>query len=196
MAANANVPAASIAAVDGPMRRNLLVAASSFTPGVVTRDKTGDRGTAPYTASLTLTGFGPFMYSGSLTLVKTQENKKDVWRVQFTAASIRRPLRVGGCWSATTTPARGRLLDASGLELSGSDSDIDSNVLGTVGPITAAQAKAAGPGFVAGDIAGQTGLERGTTPSSPVSRAARSSSCRARSSSRRSRRIRRSPGRT
>ena len=44
--------------------------------------------------------------------------------------------------------------------LRGSDSDIDSNVLGTVGPLSAAQAKAAGPGFAAGDIAGQTGIER------------------------------------
>jgi hypothetical protein len=161
MAAHANVPAATIAAVDGPMRRNLVVAASTFTPGLVTRDKAGDRGTAPYSASLTLTGFGPFTYDGSLTLLKTKENKKDVWRVQFTPAAIEPSLATGRVLERThTTPARGKLLDASGLALAGSDSDIDSNVLGTVGPLTAAQAKAAGPGFAAGDIAGQTGLER------------------------------------
>jgi cell division protein FtsI/penicillin-binding protein 2 len=161
MAANANVPAAAIAAVDAPMRRNLLVTASSFTPGVVTRDKTGDRGTAPYSARLTLSGFGPFTYSGSLTLVKTKEQKTDVWRVQFTPAAIEPSLAPGRVLERThTTPARGRLLDAEGLDLSGADSDIDANLIGTVGPLSAAQAKAAGAGFAPGDIAGQTGLQR------------------------------------
>ena len=35
-----------------------LVAASSYHAGLLTRDKTGDRGTAPYSARLTLTGLG------------------------------------------------------------------------------------------------------------------------------------------
>ncbi len=165
MAAHANVPAASIAAVDGPLRRNLLVTASSYTPGLVTRDQTGDRGTAPYTAHLTLTGFGPFTYSGSLTLVKTRVEKKDVWRVQFTPAAIEPALAAGRVIERThTTPTRGHLLDASGAELSGADGDLDANLIGTVGPLSAAQAKAAGAGFAAGDIAGQTGLERAYNP--------------------------------
>ncbi len=165
MAAHANVPAAAIAAVDGPMRRNLLVTASSYTPGLVTRDQTGDRGTAPYTAHLTLTGFGAFAYSGSLTLVKTRVDKKDVWRVQFTPAAIEPALAAGRVIERThTTPTRGHLMDASGLELSGADGDLDANLIGTVGPLSAAQAKASGAGFSAGDIAGQTGLERVYNP--------------------------------
>jgi hypothetical protein len=162
MAVHADVPPTAIAAVDTPMRRSLIVTASSYTPGLVTRDQTGDRATAPYTANLTLSGLGPFTYTGSLTLVKTKDAaKQDVWRVQFTPAAIEPLLTANRTLTRThVTAARGRLLDASGLDLAGADSDIDSNVVGTVGPLTAAQATAAGPGFAAGDIAGQTGLER------------------------------------
>ncbi len=161
MAAQANVPASTIAAVDEPVRRNLLVTSSSYTPGLVTRDQTGNRGTAPYTAHLTLNGLGPLTYDGSLTLVRTKEGKKNVWRVQFTAAAIEPSLAAGRVLERThITPARGHLLDAAGEPLSGADGDLDANLLGTVGPLTAAQAKAAGPGFAAGDVAGQTGLER------------------------------------
>lgn len=162
MAAYADVPAASIAAVDTPMRRSLLITGQSYTPGLLTRDKTGDRGTAPFTAHLTLGGLGAWSYSGSLTLVKTKDAAKhDVWRVQFSPAAIEPQLTADRTLSRTHVSAtRGRLLDVEGLPLRGADVDLDSNLLGTVGPLTAAQAKAAGPGFSAGDIAGQSGIER------------------------------------
>ncbi|HEX4017883.1 MAG TPA: penicillin-binding transpeptidase domain-containing protein [Frankiaceae bacterium] len=162
MAAHANVPAAAIAAVDGPLRRNLVVTAATYTPGLLTRDKTGDRATAPYTARLTLSGLGAWSYSGSLTLVKTQDSaKQDVWRVQFTPAAIQPQLTATRVFERTHVSAtRGQLLDAEGLPLRGADGDLDANLLGTVGPLSVAQAKAAGPGFSAGDIAGQTGIER------------------------------------
>jgi Penicillin binding protein transpeptidase domain/Penicillin-binding Protein dimerisation domain len=162
MAAHADVSAAAIAAVDARMRRNLIVTAASYTPGLLTRDKTGDRGTAPYTARLTLRGFGAWSYAGSLALVKTKDSaKQDVWRVQFTPAAIEPQLAANRVLERThLTAARGQLLDAEGLPLRGADGDLDANLLGTVGPLTAAQAKAAGPGFSAGDIAGQTGIER------------------------------------
>ncbi len=162
MAAHADVPAAAISAVNTPMRRNLVITAASYTPGLLTRDKTGDRGTAPYTARLTLRGLGAWSYSGLLTLVKTKDSAKhDVWRVQFTPAAIMPQLAAGRVLERThVTAARGQLLDVEGLPLRGADGDLDSNLLGTVGPLTAAQAKASGPGFSAGDIAGQTGIER------------------------------------
>jgi hypothetical protein len=162
MAAHANVPASAIAAVDAPMRRSLIVTAASFAPGLLTRDKTGDRGSAPYAARLTLSGLGAWSYSGSLTLVKTKDSaKQDVWRVQFSPAAIEPQLTANRVIERThVTPARGQLLDAEGLPLRGADGDLDSNLLGTVGPLSAAQAKIAGPGLFAGDIAGQTGIER------------------------------------
>ncbi len=166
MAAYASVPASAIAAVDAPMRRNLIVTAASYTPGPLTRDQTGDRGTAPYTAHLTLRGLGAWSYSGSLTLVKTRNAaKQDVWRVQFTPAAIEPRLTADRVLVRThVAAARGQLLDAEGLPLRGADGDLDSNVLGTVGPLSAAQAKASGPEFSAGDLAGQTGIERVYNP--------------------------------
>ena len=164
MAAHADVPASAIAAVDAPMRRSLVVSASSYTPGLVTRDQTGDRGTAPYTARLTLSGLGAWSYTGSLTLVKTKDAAKHdrvagaVHPGRDRTAADRRPhLRA---YSRHRLPAAG-CSTPSGLTLRGADGDLDSNLLGTVGPLTAAQAKAAGPGFVAGDIAGQTGHRAG-----------------------------------
>jgi hypothetical protein len=138
MAAHANVPAAAIAAVNTPLRRNLVVTAATYTPGLLTRDKTGNRGTAPYTARLTLRGFGAWSYSGSLTLVKTKgSDKQDVWQVQFTPAAIEPQLTATRVLERThVTAPRGRLLDAEGLPLRGADGDLDSNLLGTVEPLT------------------------------------------------------------
>ena len=162
MAAHADATSTAIAAIDAPIRRNLVVSAARFTPGVLTRDATGDRGTVPYTARLQLTGLAAWTYTGSLTLLKTRDAAKhDVWKVQFTPAAIHPQLAAGEAMVRTHVVAtRGQLLDLHGTPLRGADGDIDSNLLGVVGPLTAAQAKAAGLGLVAGDVAGQTGIER------------------------------------
>jgi hypothetical protein len=166
MATHADVAATTIRAVDAPIRHNLVVSVAKFTPGVVTRDeKTGDVATAPFTAALTLAGLGSWQYDGSLTLNKTKAPKaakpSDVWRVHFTPAAIQPRLTTGTTLMRTHVAAtRGRLLDATGVALRGQDAELDSNLLGTVGPLTAAQAKASGPQFTTGDIAGQTGIER------------------------------------
>ncbi len=55
-------------------------------------------------------------------------------------------------------------LTLTGLVLRGADGDLDSNLLGSVGVLTAAQAKSLGPPFVAGDTAGLTGIERVYNP--------------------------------
>ena len=47
MAAHADASAATIAAVDAPIRRNLAVTTASFTPGLLTRDTTGDAARLP-----------------------------------------------------------------------------------------------------------------------------------------------------
>ncbi len=162
MAAHADVPARTISAIYSPMRTELLVTSARFTVGTVTRDQTGDRGTAPYSARLVLSGFGAWRYSGSLPVVKTKSSTgQEVWRVHFTPAAIQPQLTAGETFARThVSAARGQLLDSDGVPLRNADSDIDLNMLGTIGPLTAEQAKAAGPDFVAGDVAGQTGLER------------------------------------
>ena len=166
MAGHADVAATAIRAIDAPIRHNLEVSVAKFTPGAVTRDvKTGDTATAPYTAQLTLAGLGQWQYAGSLSLTKTKAPKgskpPDVWRVHFTPATIQPRLTVGTTFLRThVTATRGRLLDATGIPLRDQDGDLDSNLLGTVGPLTPAQAKAAGPQFTTGDLAGQTGIER------------------------------------
>jgi hypothetical protein len=166
MATHADVAATTIRAVDAPIRHNLVVSVAKFTPGVVTRDeKTGDVATAPFTAALTLAGLGSWQYDGSLTLNKTKAPKgakpSDVWRVHFTPAAIQPRLTTGTTLMRTHVAAtRGRLLDATGVALRGQDGDLDSNLLGEVGPLSAAEAKAAGPQFTTGDVAGQTGIER------------------------------------
>jgi hypothetical protein len=168
MAARANASAAAISAVDAPMRKSLGVTTARFTPGALTRDKSGDRGTAPYTAQLGLSDLGTWTYSGTLTLVKSTVKDPDghlLWQVQFSSAAIMPRLAPGRTLERTRVAAqRGQLLDADGIPLRGADTDLDSNLLGTVGPLTAEQAKELGPPFRAGDVAGQTGIERVYNP--------------------------------
>ena len=162
MAAHSDATATAIQAVDAPIKRSLVVSGVRYAPGVLTRDQTGDRGSAPYSARLTLTGLGVWSYSGSLGVVKSKDAAgKDVWRVHFGPTAIVPQLTAGRSIVRTHVSAtRGRLLDIDGIPLRGADGDLDFNLLGTVGPLTVAEAKAAGPLFAAGDSAGQTGIER------------------------------------
>jgi hypothetical protein len=166
MAAHADSSATTIRAIDAPIRHNLVVSVAKFTPGPVTRDeKTGDVATAPFTAQLTLAGLGQWQYADSLTLTKTKAPKGSkvsyIWRVHFTPAAIQPRLTAGTTLLRThLAPTRGRLLDDTGIPLRGEDGELDSNLLGTVGPMTAAEVKTAGPQFTTADLAGQTGIER------------------------------------
>ncbi len=164
MAAQADAPAATISAVDAPMRAALEVKTASYTPTAVTRDESGDRATVPFTAKLGLADVGPWSYAGSLTVVKTAT--KDAaghrqWKVQFSPASIQPRLAAGRTLERVRiTGKRGQLLDDVGVPLRGADQDIDVNLLGTVGPLTAEQAKATRGDYRSGDIVGQTGIEK------------------------------------
>ena len=162
MAAHSDAAATTIAAVDAPMKRTLVVSSATYTPGLLTRDQTGNQGTAPYTARLQLTGLGLWTYAGSLSVTKTKgPDGHDLWQVHFGPAAIQPQLTAGRSFVRTHTIAtRGQLVDSAGLVLRGADVDLDSNLLGTVAVLTAAQAKAIGPPFVAGDTAGLTGIER------------------------------------
>jgi len=159
MAAASTGTPAQIGALDAANRTALQVTSATITPGPVTRTPGASSGfTAPYTASLALQGLGPWTYSGALPV----ERMGSQWRVQFSPAALHPQLAPGSSLGRTRSEGRrGRLLAADGTVLRGADAELDTNLLGTVGPLTAEQAKAdADAGKRTGDVAGQTGLER------------------------------------
>jgi cell division protein FtsI/penicillin-binding protein 2 len=157
MAEHANVPAGRLQAVLAPIHSSLKVQRQTFKAGDLTRRD--DTATVPFTASMALAGLGNWGYSGQLQLVRGQDDK--VWRVQFGPTAVHPQLTAGSTIRRITVLGkRGRLLDRNGTVLRGQDVDIDGNMLGTVGPLDAKLATAAGPGYSAGDVGGQSGLER------------------------------------
>ncbi|MGZ4664775.1 MAG: penicillin-binding transpeptidase domain-containing protein [Frankiaceae bacterium] len=110
-----------------------------------------------YRAELQVAGVAPFAYSGEVPLVR----RGDAWRVVWSPSVLHPALRPGlHVELASSAGQRARLIAADGRPLRGLDADIDSNLLGTVGKLTPAQAQAAGPRYEAGAVSGQTGLER------------------------------------
>ncbi|MGZ4620061.1 MAG: penicillin-binding transpeptidase domain-containing protein, partial [Frankiaceae bacterium] len=110
-----------------------------------------------YRAELLVAGVAPFAYSGEVPLVR----RGDAWRVVWSPSVLHPALRPGlHVELASSAGQRARLIAADGRPLRGLDADIDSNLLGTVGKLTPAQAQAAGPRYEAGAVSGQTGLER------------------------------------
>ncbi|HMA45892.1 MAG TPA: penicillin-binding transpeptidase domain-containing protein, partial [Frankiaceae bacterium] len=130
------------------------VVSARYTRGPVRRD--GSAATASYTADLTLRGLGGYRYQGQLPLVR----QGGTWKAAPTLASVHPALREGTRLAVTRElRGRGRLLDRSGQPLR-ADPELAGNLLGSIGPLSAAQATAAGPQFRAGDRAGVSGLER------------------------------------
>jgi hypothetical protein len=156
MAQHADRPAQELRFILEPMRTALKVEKASYEPGNLVRtENTAD---VPYRADLQLAGLGPFAYDGGLRLNRGPDK---VWRVNVTPQSIHPQLTPGATLARVSVVGeRGDLLDRNGTPLRGEDSDLDGNLLGSVGTLDAAQAQAAGNGFVAGDRGGQSGLER------------------------------------
>lgn len=147
----------AIQALDGGDRKALQVTSASYDAGAVTRmpPPSANAFTAAYTAKLALSGLGEWSYDGTLPVELVGKQ----WRVQFSPAAVHPRLAPGLSLARTRDDGRrGRLLAADGTPLRGADTEIDANVLGTVGPLSADQAKAAGRS--PGDVAGQTGMER------------------------------------
>lgn len=151
-----STPAAGVIPAIDALRKDLDVRSASYVPGALTVH--GSRGAAPYTATLVMQGLGTYSYSGTLALQKSG----GVWKVVPDLASVHPALQPGTHLTRVRElGTRGQLLDSDGHALRGEDSELDSNLLGSVGPLTtAAQAAAIGPQFQVGDEAGLSGLER------------------------------------
>jgi hypothetical protein len=156
MAAHANVPPARLQSVLAPIRSSLKTEKQTYKAGELTRkDNTA---TVPFTAALQLAGLGAWGYDGGLQLDRGPDK---IWRVQFGPSSVHPQMTSGSTIKRVSVVGkRGRLLDRNGTDLRGADADLDGNMVGTVGTLDDAQAAALKGGFVAGDRAGQSGLER------------------------------------
>lgn len=156
MAQHADRPASELRYILEPIRTGLKVEKADYRPGDLTR--TGDVADVPYRADLQLAGLGPWGYDNALRLNRGPDK---VWRVNVTPASVHPRLAPGSTLTRVSVLGkRGQLLDRNGKPLRGESSDLDGNLLGSVGTLDAAQAQAAGNGFVAGDRGGRSGLER------------------------------------
>ena len=117
-----------------------------------------DTARVPFTAAMTLTAAGAFDYQGTLDLKRGPDK---IWRVVFGPTALHPDLTPGATLDRVNVLGqRGRLLDRTGVALHGADTDLENNLVGSVGPLDEQQAKAAGLGYSAGDPAGQSGLER------------------------------------
>lgn len=124
----------SVGALVGAMvdlRDRLSVTDADFQPGQMTRSD--DRATVPYTAQLTLAGFGePLTYAGELALVPVNGD----WQVQARLSSLHPSLKTGlRLERAESTGARGTLLDVDGRPLN-DDPELAGNLVGRVSPAT------------------------------------------------------------
>lgn len=150
--------AAVIGALDAADRTALGVTAASYQLDGVARPVASPPGVlaASFTARLALQGLGTWVYNGTVPL----EDVGGRWQVRFSPAAIHPQLTPGLSLGRTAVEGRrGRLLSSTGTRLRGADQEIDTNVLGTVGRLTAEQATRT-PGRRPGEVAGQSGLER------------------------------------
>lgn len=136
------------------LKSSLLISSATYAYGIVS--STAHPG-APFTAKVVVQGLGTWTYTSRLDLAKVNGH----WAVDFTPATIYPTLTATDTIVRTRVAGhRGVLTTAAGTPIRGSSAEIDGNLLGTVGKYDAAQAKAAGPHFEAGDVGGLSGLER------------------------------------
>jgi hypothetical protein len=153
------VPASGLA---GPLRQadaELGLRSISLVPGPVTTG--GGSAQARFTATAVLASGHTWTYRGQLQLVA--RNRR--WWVSWSPAAIYPGLRAGerfvltGAW-----PARAPVLGADGTDLSTEQAFFESGSLslltGNVVTATAAQARALGPPYRAGDLIGLGGIEQ------------------------------------
>jgi cell division protein FtsI/penicillin-binding protein 2 len=125
--------------------------------------QSGSGGTAhaSYTAQLTLGNGIQWSYRGNLQLVRQNRH----WWVAWSEAAIYPQLRSGVRFHvAAQWLARAPILAADGSRLDSPQAQQESGsiemITGSVGPLTAAQAKQLGAPYKAGDMAGQGGIEQ------------------------------------
>lgn len=146
------------------MRSDLQVARARFQLGKVTT-RGGTSATAPFTAVLSLKGFGNWTYQGALQLSKPGRFGRD-WRVEWTPAAIHPDLQQGQRFQRERKwPQRGSVLAADGSVLAGPQGGASgppslTSLVGSVGDITAEDLKRLGAPYQGGDKAGRSGLER------------------------------------
>jgi hypothetical protein len=112
---------------------------------------------ATFHADVVLQGLGTWSYDGKLAFRKVAGR----WRVAFDSVSVYPGLGSGDRLVRTRQLGpRAQLVLADGQPIRGRDAELTGNLIGTVVTATAAQAKTAGPLFIAGDKVGLGGLER------------------------------------
>ena len=154
-----NVPRGGLA---GPLRQadaELGVRRIRLAPGPVTTD--GGSAQARFTATADLGSGHTWTYTGQLQLVVRDRR----WRVDWSPAAIYPGLRAGERFVLRAAwPARAPVLGADGTILSSDQAIVESGSLslltGNVVAATAAQARALGAPWHAGDLIGQGGIEQ------------------------------------
>lgn len=139
-----------------PEITRLQISHAAYTPtGTTTRHKPAR---TTFHAVATVQGLGNWIYDGALPLKKVDGH----WKIAFSPEAIYPDLHAGDTLVRNRElGARGQLVLANGTPLRGQDAELTGNLVGKVGPYTAAEANAAGPYFLKGDPGGLTGLERG-----------------------------------
>jgi cell division protein FtsI/penicillin-binding protein 2 len=133
---------------------SLQISSQTYEPGLVT-----SRGSAAaaFHANVVVQGLGTWTYDNQLPLKKVDGH----WKVAFSSTTVYPDLGPNDTLVRNRQlGARGQIITADGRALRGRDVELDGNLLGVVGPFTAADAKTAGPFFQAGDVGGTSGLER------------------------------------
>jgi cell division protein FtsI/penicillin-binding protein 2 len=154
-----NVPRSGLS---GPLRQadaELGVRSIRLTPGPVTT--AGGSTGVKYTATADLASGHTWIYHGQLDLVRRSRR----WWVSWSPADIYPALRAGERFVLSAAwPARAPVLGAGGTVLSSQQAIFESGSLqlltGNVLTATAAQARALGAPYQAGDLIGQGGIEQ------------------------------------
>jgi hypothetical protein len=158
-AVSVDVPGSGLA---GPLRRvaaDLGMRRIRLSLGQVTTN--GGAARARFTATAELASGHTWSYRGGLSLVKRDRR----WWVEWSPAAVYPGLRAGQRFALRAAwPARAQVLAADGTELSSPTAIAKSGSLslltGNVVKATAAQAKALGAPYQAGDLIGQGGIEQ------------------------------------
>ena len=154
------VPSGGLAHPVKQAEADLGVHAKTLQLGSVQKDS-ASTAHAGFTARLTLGNGIHWSYQGRLQLVRRSRH----WRVAWTEAAIHPQLRSGERFHvAARWLPRAAILAADGTRLDSSQALQESGsiemITGSVGPLTAAQAKHLGAPYRAGDMAGQGGIEQ------------------------------------
>jgi hypothetical protein len=164
MRALVSLPPADFAEQYQQMHSDLQITKARFQIGTVTT-RGGTSATAPFTATISLKGFGNWTYQGALQLSKPGRFGRD-WRVDWTPAAIHPDLQQGQRFQRERSwPERGSVLAANGSVLAGPQGGASgtaslTSLVGSVGDITAEDLKRLGAPYQGGDKAGRSGLER------------------------------------